>query len=110
MFRIGIIGTENSHAAALAKLFQEDSAFADLELVALGGDYPESNQKMREEFGVDLIAERPEDMLGHVDAVMITARDGARHAAFDQQSFFDQRYSDLYDYCNIMNTSHVSDS
>ena len=82
MFKIGIIGTENSHSATFARLFRDDPAFADLKLVAVGGHYPESNQKMMDEFHPDFIAERPEDMLGKVDAVIITARDGIYHAPF----------------------------
>ena len=82
MFRIGIIGTENTHAEAFATLFRDEAEFADMKIVAVGGIDPESNKKMCEEFGIDMIAERPEDMLGKVDAVMITARDGIYHAPF----------------------------
>ncbi len=82
MYRIGILGTENSHAGVFAKLFRDDPAFRDMKLVAVGGHYPESNQKMCEEFGIDTIVERPEDMVGMVDAVMITARDGKYHLPF----------------------------
>ena len=82
MFRIGIIGTENTHAEAFATLFRDEAEFSDMKIVAVGGIYPESNQRMSEEFGIDMIAEKPEDMLGKVDAVMITARDGIYHAPF----------------------------
>ncbi len=82
MFRIGIIGTENTHAEAFATLFRDEAEFADMKIVAVGGIDPESNQKMCEEFGIGMIAEKPEDMLGKVDAVMITARDGIYHAPF----------------------------
>ena len=34
------------------------------------------------ECGVELYAKSPEEMLGHVDAVMITSRDGALHAGY----------------------------
>lgn len=82
MFKIGIIGTENSHATALATLFRDDPAFSDIQVVAVGGDYPESNQQIASDLGIGMIAERPEDMLGLVDAVMVTARDGIYHAPF----------------------------
>ena len=82
MFRIGIIGTENTHAEAFATLFRDEAEFSDMKIVAVGGIDPESNQRMCEEFGIDMIAEKPEDMLGKVDAVMITARDGIYHAPF----------------------------
>ena len=82
MFRIGIIGTENSHAKKFATLFRDETEFADMKIVAVGGHYPESNEKICEEFGIDHVATSPEDMLGKVDAVIITARDGIYHADF----------------------------
>lgn len=80
MFRIGVLGTENSHSRKFASLFRDDPAFADMQIVAIGGHYPESNDKFCEEFGVREVVDRPEDMLGKVDAVIITARDGIYHA------------------------------
>jgi len=82
MFKIGIIGTENSHGTALATLFRDDPDFSDIQVVAVGGDYPESNQKLAEEIGINSVVQRPEDMVSLVDAVMITARDGIYHAPF----------------------------
>ena len=82
MFKIGIIGTENSHAKKFASLFKDDPDFCDMEVVSVGGHYPESNEKLAEEFSIDHIAEKPEDMIGKVDAVIITARDGIYHSEF----------------------------
>lgn len=87
MFRVGIIGAENSHAAAFAETLngyqpEHKEEFADFRVVAVSGHYPESNQALYEKFGLEMVAERPEDMLGHVDAVMVTARDGKYHAEF----------------------------
>lgn len=82
MFKIGIIGAENSHAKKFATLFRDEPEFADMKIVAVGGHYPESNQKICEDFGIDYIVDKPEDMIGKVDAVIITARDGIYHAGF----------------------------
>ena len=82
MFRVGIIGAENSHAKKFATLFRDDPDFNDIKVVAVGGHYADSNIKLYEEFELDMIAESPEDMLGKVDAVIITARDGIYHAEF----------------------------
>lgn len=82
MFRIGIIGTENSHAKKFATIFRDEPDFADMKIVAVGGHYPESSQKISEDFGIENIVDKPEDMLGKVDAVIITARDGIYHADF----------------------------
>ena len=84
MYRIGILGSENSHASAFSEIFNkpdENGAFKypDCHVVAVGGHYPESNKEVFEKFGLDFIAEKPEDMLGKVDAVMVTARDGKFH-------------------------------
>lgn len=77
MFRIGIIGTENSHARAFTKVFNEGEY--DCKVVAVGGHYPEESKKLCEEFNLEFIADEPRDMLGRVDAVMVTARDGKYH-------------------------------
>ena len=82
MFKIGIIGTENSHAKKFASLFRDDPDFRDMQVVALGGHYKESNEKLSEEFGIDCIVDKSEDMVGKVDGVIITARDGIYHAEF----------------------------
>ena len=87
MYRIGILGAENSHALAFAQIFngykpelKED--FPDIRVTAVGGMYPEANRSVYEACGLELLCSRPEEMLGQVDAVMITARDGAYHAPF----------------------------
>lgn len=87
MFRVGILGAENSHAMAFAQIFNGvDPAcgdeFADIRVVSVGGHYPDANRAVFEKCGLERIVERPEDMLGDVDAVMITARDGQYHADF----------------------------
>lgn len=87
MYRVGIIGAENSHATAFAETLngykpEHKEEFADFRVVAVAGHYPEANQALCEKFGLEMVLERPEDMLGKVDAVMITARDGKYHAGF----------------------------
>ena len=87
MFRVGILGAENSHAMGFAQIFnglrpELEKEFADIHVVAVGGHYSEANQKVFEACGLDFIAEKPEDMLGKVDAIMVTARDGKYHADF----------------------------
>ena len=87
MYRIGILGAENSHAMAFAQIFngyKQDFAdqFPDIRVTAVGGMYPEANRRVFDACGLETLCERPEDMLGQVDAVMITARDGAYHAPF----------------------------
>lgn len=87
MFRVGILGTENSHAMAFAKILNGlDDAFKgqfdDFRAVAVGGIDPEASRKVADTCGIDVIVDQPEDMLGMVDAVMITCRDGKYHAPY----------------------------
>lgn len=87
MFRIGIIGSENSHAMAFAKIFNDldpnfEGSYPDCKVVAVGGNYPEESKKVFDACGLEFIAEKPEDMLGKVDAIMVTARDGKYHPEF----------------------------
>ena len=83
MIRIGIYGSENSHAMAFSRIFNGgEPRYADLRVTAIGGEEIESSEKIRRECGVEFLAKAPEDMLGLVDAVMITSRDGALHARY----------------------------
>ena len=84
MFKIGIIGTENSHAGAFIEIFKNDPAYADMQVVCVGGMYEDANKKLQEKYGVEIINE-PENMLGKVDAAMITCRDGKYHAGYAEK-------------------------
>ena len=85
-YRIGILGTENSHALHFASAFnkqcEENPRYKGFRVTALFGHYPEENKKMSEEYGIDFIADKPEDMIGKVDAVIVCARDGKFHYEF----------------------------
>lgn len=87
MFRVGILGTENSHAMAFAQILngynpEFAGQFNDFRVVAVGGVDPAASRNVASTCGIDVIVDRPEDMLGMVDAVMITARDGKYHAPY----------------------------
>ena len=87
MFRIGILGTENSHALAFAQIlngYNPDfvGQFDNFEVVAVYGIDPEASKNVAEKCNIKTIAKKPEDMLGMVDAVMVTARDGKYHAPY----------------------------
>lgn len=87
MFRIGILGTENTHANKFAEFINqpmEDGKFRypDCRVTCVYGLYPESNKKIVKESNIDCIAESIDEMLDKVDAVMVTARDGIYHYPF----------------------------
>lgn len=81
MYNIGILGTENSHAAAFIDIFNGGDSYQDIKVVAVGGHYAEANIKLSEKYSLDIV-ENPEDILHRVDAVMVTSRDGKYHADF----------------------------
>mgnify|MGYP003297700542 CR=1 FL=1 len=69
MFKIGIIGTESTHALAFAKYYNlpdpETGKFNhdDVRVTAIYGTDEAANKKTAEEAGIDLIVEKPEDMM-----------------------------------------------
>ena len=87
MFRVGIIGTENSHAMAFAKFFNLPDEktgkvpYEDIRVVAIMGDEA-STSAIVEKAGVEFVAQKVEDFFGRVDAMMITSRKGSLHKEF----------------------------
>lgn len=85
MKRIGIIGTENSHALAFSQLINLPDPetgrlkYENARVVGVYGPDKESTQIIKAISNVDFIAEKPEDFFGKVDAIMITSRCGSVH-------------------------------
>ena len=85
MFRIGIIGTENTHALAFAQLINLPDKttgkrhWADAKVVGVYGPDQDSARAIVEEAGAEFVAASPEDFFGRVDAMMITSRRGSVH-------------------------------
>ena len=77
MFKIGIIGSENSHAAAFSEIFNLSGTYDDVRVTAIWGEDMEASRKIAEKCHVEIV--RPMDMLRQVDAVMVTSRNGALH-------------------------------
>ena len=77
MFRVGIIGSENSHALAFARIFNRMKKYDDIRVVAIYGEDEAASLKIHEECGVEMMT--PADLLGKVDAIMVTSRTGKFH-------------------------------
>ena len=80
MFRVGIIGSENSHAKAFTDIFNASGKYDDIQVVAIYGEEEEASQKISETYNVPIM--KPEEMLGKVDAIMVTSRNGKLHPIY----------------------------
>jgi len=86
MIKIGILGSDNSHALAFAKLCNipdENGKYAydDIRITAIYGkdDDPEHTKQVATDGKIEFIAQKPEDFMGKVDAVMVVYRKGSYH-------------------------------
>lgn len=79
MKRLGIIGAENSHTAAIAKLLNIDRLVEGFEVTHVWGETPELARGAAGAGSIPKTVKRPEDMLGEVDCVMVDHRDGKHH-------------------------------
>jgi len=77
--KVAILGTENSHADAFAKLIRDDADFSCLELVGAYGYDPTANERLRNAGLVTRFAAAPDEFLDEVDGVLVTARHGDHH-------------------------------
>jgi len=88
MYKIAILGTENSHAINFAKLIngghpaRDGKGYPDFRVVGCYGYDDAANKQLLEEAGVEYIANNYADFVGKVDAVMITARHGDNHLKY----------------------------
>lgn len=89
MFKIAILGTENSHARAFCNLIYKGCAlngnvpYADFEVIGLCGDNPDENKLLQEITGGKAeISDNGDKWVDEVDAVMVTARHGGKHLAY----------------------------
>ena len=78
MYKIAILGCENSHANAFLEFIRDEERYHDIEVVGIFSIYPEVAQKLSEEFNVPVM-DSFDACVGKVDGLMITARDGKYH-------------------------------
>lgn len=77
MYKIAILGCENSHADNFLSLIKE-GLYPDVEVIGVYSETLEAVQKLNEKYGVAIL-ENYADAVGKVDGVMVTARHGDNH-------------------------------
>lgn len=77
--RIGIVGAENTHAAAIAKILNVEKLCGRARVVAIWGEKKEFAEKTADVGKIPTIVKRPEDMIGMIDAVVVDHRHPKYH-------------------------------
>lgn len=79
--RLAVVGIENSHATEIVRYCNRDTGRTRAEVVALVRGDDDRTRELAELGGIDTVVERSQDLLGEVDALVVTNRDGGRHRA-----------------------------
>ena len=72
--KIGIIGAENTHTAAIAKILNEDKLIEGVSVEMVWGETAEAAAKAAKEGSIPTIVENQEEMLGKIDALIVDHR------------------------------------
>ena len=78
MYKIAILGCENSHANAFLDFLIKEKKYEDIEVAGVYSDEPEAMAKLKEEYGVET-ADSYDAFVGKVDGIVVTARHGDNH-------------------------------
>ncbi len=81
MIRIGIVGAENTHTAAIARTLNVSRSVPGFRVVAVWGETRPFAEKAAEQGAIPRIVRRPGDMIGEIDAVVIDHRHAKYHLA-----------------------------
>ncbi|MGW6201320.1 Gfo/Idh/MocA family protein [Kribbella sp. NPDC055110] len=79
MLRVALVGTENSHADEIVRHLNVDPVSGTARIVALVGADDERNRKLAATGGITELVPTSAELLGSVDALIATNRDGALH-------------------------------
>lgn len=88
MLKIGIVGSDNSHAEAFSQLINLPNAktgeyeYPDCKVVSIFGVEKERTEQVARDGKIETIVADPSEMIGKVDAVMIVFRHGGLHAKY----------------------------
>lgn len=79
MIRIGIVGAENSHSAAIAKTLNIGKKVPGCRVVVIWGETDKFAKDAAKAGAIPKIVKRPADMIGEIDAVIIDHRHPKYH-------------------------------
>ncbi|MCM0647569.1 Gfo/Idh/MocA family oxidoreductase [Clostridium swellfunianum] len=88
VFRIGILGSDSSHAEVFSKLINNPLPenggllFKDCKVTAIYGHDEQRTKEVAQRSQIEFIAEKAEELLDKVDAIMVVFRDGNLHAQY----------------------------
>ena len=88
MYKIGIVGSDNSHADAFSKLMNirdpqtGEYNYPDFRVEAIFGLDPVRTKEVADKGNIPTIVNDPSEMLGMVDAVMVVFRHGDLHLPY----------------------------
>lgn len=87
MIKLGIVGSDNSHADAFSQLYNLKRGYYGFKakgakVVAIYGHDPKRTEEVARHGQVPTIVKKAEHMLGLVDAVIVTFRHGDLHAPY----------------------------
>ncbi|HIG17134.1 MAG TPA: hypothetical protein EYQ31_07495 [Candidatus Handelsmanbacteria bacterium] len=74
MLRIGMVGAENSHTAAIAKVLNIDEKIRGVRATHVWGETAAFAKAAAEKGQIPTIVRKPEEMMGEVDAIVVDHR------------------------------------
>lgn len=74
-----MIGTENSHITHFTRFLNVEGRHPGARASALVGGRNERNLELAQLGGIEVIVDEPAELLGQVDAAIVSTRDGAKH-------------------------------
>src|ERR1043166_4180473 len=101
MVKLGIVGSDNSHADAFSQLCNRDKGFNGFrcrgaKVVAIYGHDAKRTEEVASNGQIPTIVENAEHMIGMVDAVLVVFRHGDLHAKY-ALPFIDAKISTFVD-------------
>jgi predicted dehydrogenase len=80
MYKLALLGVENSHAKSFLQLIQK-GLYPEITVIGVYSCEPEASAKLHDEFGVEVM-ENYDSLVGQVDGIMVTARHGDLHYTY----------------------------